>query len=298
MPSIHRDGLRTIANVAEAEAWYNRLPVWRGRQETLSGWAYADADKTAAPRCIGKGVKQKPHMTLRPRSNGSWACRLYDTDVVIYNPDGSIDLDVTYGSVSTSIFANALLPSGVDASSTSGVVALNGAGWWDRDVPNMRVYNADSPVTIEREGEIWVCNNASPFQSYYVDRAQAKLALAVYPIGQFEKWFKAYSAMNGWDMPTHKRRGGFGAKHHIRFNGDDVDMLKDLAKWPALADHLRGAWLRLSAWDRPAWSTEFQRFREALYRHEHVYAFDDLLYATSYPQVERIKRMRSIARGY
>jgi hypothetical protein len=53
--------------------------------------------------------RQAKHKTIRKLNDGSIACRLYDTDLVIYRPDGSIQIN-PYDTRSSRLFVSAIAP--------------------------------------------------------------------------------------------------------------------------------------------------------------------------------------------
>jgi hypothetical protein len=183
---------------------------------------------TMSPRCIGKGTRFKPHMTMRPLKDGSLACRLYSDDVVIYRPDGRISIDVSYGTQSTTIFASALLPSTIRADSRGGYIKLNGYYWHDDERRGqVRIYNGQELSIEKDENGHWRPIGASePFHKWMVDRSRAKEICAKHRFADFRKWLQMYLTMSGHITGSRTsviigrvRLSEWGTSTFVSFNG-------------------------------------------------------------------------------
>ena len=66
------------------------------------------------PICATKNGRRKKHMVIRKYVDGSVACRIYDTDVVTFEPDGDVIFRSDgYATATTHGFANGILRDGV-----------------------------------------------------------------------------------------------------------------------------------------------------------------------------------------
>ncbi len=83
-----------ISSYADCVEHTRRTVPWRGTEEY--------------PLC----GRSKRHMYLHQWADGSWACRLYRTDVVVYHPDGEVTVE-PWASQSTIEFARRVLPNGM-----------------------------------------------------------------------------------------------------------------------------------------------------------------------------------------
>ena len=83
---------------------YNSITPIRGRTEDVR------------PLCNTTTGRRKTHLRILPTTYDglpAMACRLYNTDVVIYVSDGRVVIDNDYPSLSTNSFASALTPHGM-----------------------------------------------------------------------------------------------------------------------------------------------------------------------------------------
>lgn len=91
---ISTDGIPTLNTFAEAQRYFDSIKPWRGSNNEESRPLTGRRDK---------------HKMIVRRNNGDIACRLYNTDVVVYHRDGDISIK-RYDTHSTVEFANRLLP--------------------------------------------------------------------------------------------------------------------------------------------------------------------------------------------
>jgi len=130
---------------------------------------------------------------VRDESDESIAFRLYDTDVVTWNPDNSVTVE-NWGSVTTSDFAHQFLPYGISLRHETrdggdrGLLfrRTHNGSWWDRDIC------FGSAVTFEQQDEdVWTPREdtcdvfAMPGP---VDQRGARELAKRYHLRDFELW--------------------------------------------------------------------------------------------------------------
>lgn len=76
------------------------------RWERTAPWRGKKGEHDERPLSTNRRAK---HKTIRKLNDGSIACRLYGTDLVIYRPDGSIQIN-PYDSKSSRLFVSAIAP--------------------------------------------------------------------------------------------------------------------------------------------------------------------------------------------
>lgn len=124
--------------------------------------------------------------TIRQLSNGGIALRLWHTDVVTFNTDGTLDLE-PYASVSTCAFVRAVLGWG------SGVHAH----WSDRSHPlpdnvtqvGGHYYHTPQFATLGKVDGSWsLLGGSEPFELTSLDKKLTKAALEETGYNQFKVW--------------------------------------------------------------------------------------------------------------
>lgn len=76
------------------------------RWRIVAPWRNKKGEHDERPLSTNRRAK---HKTIRKLNDGSIACRLYDTDLVIYRPDGSIQIN-PYDTRSSRLFVSAIAP--------------------------------------------------------------------------------------------------------------------------------------------------------------------------------------------
>ena len=153
------------------------------------------------PKPIEK--RNKMHVTIRKLDDGSIACKLHHTDVVIYHPDSAVTLNC-YSSVSTNEFAGSLLPHDVSANFTGGYARL---GSWE----DGRFYKIGSTIKISNRNG-WTVDNLKPWSVPVVDKVKAREALKTSRYSEFKSWWEMRDKMEGVNTApaymryTYKRR--------------------------------------------------------------------------------------------
>lgn len=87
---------------------------------------------------IPLGHRRHAHYQLRMRQDESIACRLYRTDVVVFDKDGTITIDPDgYSTISTAAFISEVLGVNARQSDNRLVVSIEG-GWYEADKLKLR----------------------------------------------------------------------------------------------------------------------------------------------------------------
>ncbi len=232
---------------AALKRWHSIKP-WRGLAE-------CDA------RPLDTENRSKKHMTIhfKEHQGNAIMCRLHDTDVVTYEPDGRVIIDPSYVSKSTNAFARAVLPAGVMLDNK---VVWTGWGpphyWYDN--PNLRGWNTEGKdFAIQRnlDGGWMPCEEPKPFTKRVLNRARAAIALKRYNYADFRVWRMAYLAID-----QGKHRGELLSRYDILL---------------ALASR--------EMWSTLAYSHALKTVREKIYEVEKCYDFIDVPFLTSYTQL-------------
>ena len=93
--------LPSLRTYEEAVAHYESIVPIRGNADNVR------------PICATKNGRRKKHMAIRKYVDGSVACRLYDTDVVTFEPDGDVVFrNGGWATSTTHGFANGILRGG------------------------------------------------------------------------------------------------------------------------------------------------------------------------------------------
>lgn len=278
MPSIKTDGLHSINSHAEAVARYQKSKPWKGFD------AYTER------RPIAQSIRAKKHMSVRHNSvDDTVAFRLYDTDVVIFHPDDSITIDLSYSSKSTAAFAYALLPGGVTVScfdewpNIVGLKTADGSYAW-RDG---RVYQVDRSgmLRIRPDGHgLWELHPEcapQPFRFYTVDRPAAKEAMALYPQAkEFANFVKAAQALRSV-RAKEKRRKAYEATPY------QASQIKSRILNIVQGGH--DAWMEVvnnEYYARLTAASILGQVREAVYREHNVMTPDERPYVSGYSGVQ------------
>lgn len=180
------DGVPSLRNYAAALSRWEGTKPWR-----------SDSDKNVRPL----RNPRRRGSSIRKLNDGSIACRLYSTDVVIYHPSSEITI-TPWSSCTTSIFANQLirhiegLYTDMNTMDRSWLT-LRGEDGSDDFI----TYQIHSAARIwPMEGNRWTMLNpkecAIPLTRYTVDRKKANAALKEVNYKDFEVWLYALEAHN------------------------------------------------------------------------------------------------------
>lgn len=237
MHQFHTDSFPDmISGYDAARMRWERVKPWRG----LTG--EHDPRPLSAHRSA-KTARRNKHMSIRKCKTGEFACRLYDTDVVVYYPNGQISLD-TWPSKTTDAFANMLLAgTGIRTAFNSGLGRLVHVDSWEFeegsgfDVSMERTYNigAGSYFTPDPRGG-WKVETPEPIETWKRDPDEAREARAEYPmLGNFEIWYLALNRLG--QLPKQSVDQRAFSKCRIS-NGEIVRLLEGtMADWITLASH-------------------------------------------------------------
>lgn len=167
MWQITTTDIPALGNYAEALRVYEKTAPLRG-----------SADKNIKPL----GHRRAMHKSFRKLKDGSIACKLYHTDVVVFHPDNTITLD-PWDSKSTNAFANQLLPTGISVNFPCVVLYQQGERW---------VYQLSEAATLKQvesgDWEITTPDAIKPWKCYNIDRTKASAALRETRYNEFVAW--------------------------------------------------------------------------------------------------------------
>lgn len=159
--------------------------------------------------------RSKRHFGIRPIFDRSvpdtpvvaYACRLHNTDVVIFHRDGRITLDASYQSMSTNAFARVLTPSGLHMHNDT--VIISGPGdeyahygrWFKISHTENFSRVVVEPITDHAEakacGQYWrIVSGTEDFTWGVVDRKRANAAYKAHGLPDFIAWARGLVAMN------------------------------------------------------------------------------------------------------
>lgn len=123
--------------------------------------------------------RRNDNFTIRRLDDGSIVIRLYSTDIVVYRPDGTIELEPYSSKLTneavTHIFRGAIRPQYDNAAGP--VLWVKSKGY---RIPSMAVLDKDLNLIAGSE----------PFIKFSVDRSKAKAAITASGLNQFALWLK------------------------------------------------------------------------------------------------------------
>jgi hypothetical protein len=126
------------------------------------------------------GNRRNDNLTIRKLDNGSIAVRLYQTDIITYHDDGTIDLE-PYSSKLTDEAVRQVFRGAVTASYTNPV----GPVLWTNHNGTRRGYLVDGCASLDKD--LNVIAGTKPFTRYSVSRKKANAASAK-GFNQFKLW--------------------------------------------------------------------------------------------------------------
>lgn len=194
MPNFHSAAMPQAGNnYQKVLLHYEQIKPWRG-------------SSPKDPRPLSGNRNRQ--MTIRKLDDGALACRLYNTDVVTFHPNGAIELQ-TYSSRTTDDFANALMGSnGIQTLFNSSIGQLVVVPSWEHDPSKSdprgdvytgarRIYNIGSGSFLSpdpRGG--WRVEDSEPITRWVRDKAQAKEAMELHTnFHDYTIWYRAICAM-------------------------------------------------------------------------------------------------------
>jgi hypothetical protein len=178
---VRTDGLNTIGSYAEAVAkWKTTKPI-RGRDDNV---------RPLGPR------KKHGHMNIRMVGD-KVALRLYHTDIIVWHPDDSFEVE-GYTSISTDQVFNAVGPPGVYSQFACPQYNVLWLGkhyrWTVGDDGKGYALREGKAHIIHNEKGGWMIDPETPpdkFEQSYIERSVAKAQLAATNYHEFQLWASA-----------------------------------------------------------------------------------------------------------
>ena len=210
-----------------SQAWA-RIKPWRGESE--------HAERTLDP------YRRSRNWTIRRLHDGTIACKLYQTDVVTYHPNGEVTI-VPYGLQSTDQFMRQVGPAHLsghfNANPSVFLVSVHDTHDWHKRL----AYRATQATTFRPDLEHrWVPTTAvTPWVDCKLNRKRGNKVLKDTRYLEFEAWAKAARSMLSAEYRGHQR------------HPDRSELLSILAAGP-------------TEWEQILWCS-FESLREDLYQH-------------------------------
>jgi hypothetical protein len=170
------------------------------------------------------GQRRNDNFTIRKLDNGSVAIRLYQTDIITYHDDGTIDLE-PYASKLTDEAVNQVLRGAVWASYTNPV----GPVLWIRNSATNNTsmgYLVDGCATLGKD--LNIIAGTKPFTRYSVNRKKANAACAK-GFDQFKLWVQTQVRL-GIDPRQGERWGTVSLSNMALACLDEPDRYADIAR--------------------------------------------------------------------
>jgi hypothetical protein len=170
------------------------------------------------------GQRRNDNLTIRKLDNGSVAIRLYQTDIITYHDDGTIDLE-PYASKLTDEAVNQVLRGAVWASYTNPV----GPVLWIRNSATNNTsmgYLVDGCATLGKD--LNIIAGTKPFTRYSVNRKKANAACAK-GFDQFKLWVQTQVRL-GIDPRQGERWGTVSLSNMALACLDEPDRYADIAR--------------------------------------------------------------------
>lgn len=183
-------GVKLDVSVHDYDSAYEALAE-RAKRAKVRGADVLDPNvRTEA----GLGHRRSTVTGIRLLRDSSVACRLYSTDVVTWHPDNSVSV-ISHPTVTTSAFANALLPSGLNLGGESELMTFfpgcgSNAGWSER-WQSARVCNGTG--TYRCVDGVWLPDEDTlyPLSVVTLDKSISRQVCKEHPFGQFKTWLFA-----------------------------------------------------------------------------------------------------------
>lgn len=175
---IATDGMPRIRSYVDAVSYLERTKPLRGSDE----------------RPLRK--RGEKHKTIRRLNDGSVACTLYNTDLVVYHPDDTVSI-TAWTSASSVEFIHALTPIGLDAKLIRGrffvqAVTPGGVVWLQPGASALRFRRSNVAIGT------WECVNpetVAPQYRYFVNRERS--AAIRERLKPFMQWMDAIAGITG-----------------------------------------------------------------------------------------------------
>jgi len=180
----------------------------------------------------GRSVDTRPlaqrrndNLTIRQTANGSIAIRLYSTDIITYNVDGTIDLE-PYASRLTDDAVRRILRGAVSPYYTCPVGPVLRVGGKSYHTPDFATLDKDMNLIA----------GSQPFTKYKINRKASNQVCQESGFNQFALWLRTQVRIG-----VDPRQGGRWASQHIAMGVtsclDEVDLYQDIVRdWSAYAN--------------------------------------------------------------
>jgi len=194
---VRTDGLNEIGSYADAlKKWTETKPI-RGRDDNV--------------RPLGPRSKHG-HLNIRMKGDNV-ALRLYHTDIIVWHPDDTFDVD-GYNSISTDMVFGRLAPRGVTSQfACSGYSVLwFGRRWGDDRARGYALKNGRAHIIHDKKGN-WMIDPKTPpvkFEQSYVERSVARAQLEKTNYHEFQTWVTAKDKLvDDWGLIGHASQIGY-----------------------------------------------------------------------------------------
>jgi hypothetical protein len=167
------------------------------------------------------GQRRNDNLIIRKLDNGSIAVRLYQTDIITYHDDGTIDLE-PYSSKLTDEAVRQVFRGAVTASYTNPV----GPVLWTNHNGTRRGYLVDGCASLDKD--LNVIAGTKPFTRYSVSRKKANAAAAK-GFNQFKLWVQTQVRL-GVDPRQGERWGTVSLPSIALACLDEPDRYADIAR--------------------------------------------------------------------
>ena len=226
---INVDDVPSVGDYAAAER------VWRDARP----WRKLKGDHDPRPLDTGPNGRRKRHMTVRMRSDSAVAFALYDTDLVVYHLDGSLDL-TAHPTQSSQRVVDRVGPADISPLWTAPDCGQDGAYWLgiksskhaNADLwLHTRIYRTGSVVRLRWEADDWSIDPSTPtftIKSKTINRSRATAARKLTNYREFALWGNAAIKL--------------GALEDAEWRIGSFNMLVNLADkdtWPTLLNSAR-----------------------------------------------------------
>lgn len=197
--NLNTSAFAPLRSYADADIYFNNTREVRGYDKTLNG----------VP--LRNDRKLHTAYSLRRLNDGSYACHMYHTDVLVFHKDGSLTLDVSYNTQSTHDFANRFLWGANGANTKFYVHTKNGIPLLSNHADG-RCYPAHKPIILRPYNQstpanptetLYIDHVASNTEPYYVKRVhRAKGAQARKHIASLLAYARTMEAMGPLPIET------------------------------------------------------------------------------------------------
>lgn len=264
------------ATYADVLARFEATKPWRSKYNPHN-------ERPIGARAIKTNDGYKPNKAMRQLDDGSIAFRLFDTDCVIWHPDGTLTIE-GYPSMSTNAFIGCLTPEGIshgfrgrrdpeDPVLHLMPVVRHKRSWGDFDGPDWRsgeIVRCDRPVKLHYNAaqKRWVPSEPDALQAFHVptiDRRHAREASRMYNLPTLSKVINAVTALAAPAVIPQAGQFGMSAIMELLQAEDYVGAISIMPRGQTKG--FGGRWLGSTNGVRPGFLREL---RDHIYDHEGV----------------------------